>query len=128
MPYPYFIHIPPTNQEFPITLTSCITIPSYNSCFPIHTTQNNIPFPPPHHISIMTLSLIVEHIDQISNHTSMHHSTIVPQLTLVSLRLTGPAQAREVLSLKRSPSRLGENSSRGAADSARSRSGKSLLA
>jgi len=81
MPYLYFIHIPPTNQELPITLTSCITMPSCNSCFPIHTTQNNIPFPPPHHISIMTSSLIVEHIDQISNHTSMHHSTIVPQLT-----------------------------------------------
>ncbi|QCD82543.1 hypothetical protein DEO72_LG2g2883 [Vigna unguiculata] len=46
----------------------------------------------------------------------------------VSLRLTGPAQAREVLSLRRAPSRLGEDSSRGAADSTRSRSGESLLA
>jgi len=34
---PHFIHVPPTNQEFPIASISCKFNKSYNSCFPIHT-------------------------------------------------------------------------------------------
>jgi len=135
MPYPHFIHVPPTNQEFHITLTSCITIPSCNSCFPIHITQNNIPFPPQPHISIMASSLIVKHLDQISYHTSMQHSTIVPHLTPSlaqanrsrsgegsPLAQASPVSPRRELeqgnnglcevSLRRVPSRLGETTPR----------------
>ena len=37
MPYPHFIHVPPTNQEIPIASISCKFNKSYNSCFPIRT-------------------------------------------------------------------------------------------
>jgi len=121
-----------TNEsEVPIILTSCITIPSCNSCFPIHTTQNNMPFPPQPHISIMASSLNPHskafRSDK-QSHISPPFNNSIKTYPPVSLRLTGPVQAREVLSLRRAPSRLGEDSSRGAADSARSRSGESLLA
>jgi len=49
-PYPHFIHVPSTNQEFPIGVISCINNKSYNSCFPIHIQQSNIPFPSQTHI------------------------------------------------------------------------------
>jgi len=56
MPYPYFKHVPPTNQEFPITQISCIINNSYNSCFPIHTQSNKMSFPFQMYILIMLSS------------------------------------------------------------------------
>jgi len=45
MPYPYFNHVPPTIQEFLITIISCKINSSYNPCFSIHTKSTNMPFP-----------------------------------------------------------------------------------
>ena len=92
-------------------LTSCITAPSCNSCFPIHITYNNIPFPPQPHIYKSwhhPPTHIVKHLDQISNHTLVHHSAIAPNLPR-SLAQTNRSRSGEgVLSLRRNPSRLGE--------------------
>ncbi|QCE14383.1 hypothetical protein DEO72_LG11g2241 [Vigna unguiculata] len=55
---------------------------------------------------------------------SRNHSYYSIKHALVSLRLEDLAQAREVLSLRRAPSRLGEGSSSGIVAYATSRSGK----
>ena len=111
-------------SEVPIILTSCITSPSCNSCFPTHITYNNIPFPPQPHISIMASSLN-PHNKAFRSNKQSHISAPFNN----SIKLTPQSRLGEgVLSLRRNPSCPGEIAKGGRMDSARSHSGESLLA